>query len=89
MGGEVLDVDVADFPRLGRRMVRRGQDIEIYDVSDAQAFGRPGGGPGGRGHLGRFRLGGAPRRPLIKNEHSSFGDTPPSPQRVRCFYDIE
>src|SRR5918997_6532668 len=32
MGGEGLDVDVADFPRLGKRMVRRGQDVEIYDV---------------------------------------------------------
>jgi uncharacterized cupin superfamily protein len=38
MGGEVLDVDVADFPRLGKRMVRRGQDVEIYDVSDARPF---------------------------------------------------
>ena len=39
MGGEVLDVDVADFPRLGKRMVRRGQDVEIYDASDAKPFG--------------------------------------------------
>ncbi len=39
MGGEALDVDVADFPRLGKRMVRRGQEIEIYDVSDAREFG--------------------------------------------------
>jgi hypothetical protein len=38
MGGEVLDVDVADFPRLGKRMVRRGQDVEIYDASDAKPF---------------------------------------------------
>lgn len=43
MGGEVLDVDVADFPRLGKRMVRRGQDVEIYDVSDAKPFGPLGG----------------------------------------------
>lgn len=39
VGGEVLDVDVADFPRLGKRMVRRGQDVEIYDASDAREFG--------------------------------------------------
>lgn len=39
VGGEALDVDVADFPRLGKRMVRRGQDVEIYDVSDAREFG--------------------------------------------------
>ena len=39
MGGEVLDVDVADFPRLGKRMVRRGMEVEVYDVSDAKGFG--------------------------------------------------
>ena len=39
MGGEALDVDVADFPRLGKRMVRRGQDVEVYDISDDQGFG--------------------------------------------------
>ena len=39
MGGEALDVDIADFPRLGKRMVRRGMDVEIYDVSDARGFG--------------------------------------------------
>jgi uncharacterized cupin superfamily protein len=39
VGGEVLDVDIADFPRLGKRMVRRGQEVEIYDVSDARDFG--------------------------------------------------
>jgi hypothetical protein len=32
-------VDIADFPRLGKRMVRRGQEVEIYDVSDARDFG--------------------------------------------------
>ena len=43
VGGEVLDVDVADFPRLGKRMVRGGQDVEIYDVSDAKELGPLGG----------------------------------------------
>jgi len=39
MGGEALDVDMADFPRLGKRMVRRGMEVEVYDVSDAKWFG--------------------------------------------------
>ena len=39
MGGEVLDVDVADFPRLGKRMVRRETEVEIYDASEAKEFG--------------------------------------------------
>ena len=43
VGGEVLDVDVADFPRLGKRMVRRGEDVEIYDTTDAKEFGPLGG----------------------------------------------
>lgn len=39
VGGETLDVEIADFPRLGKRMLRRGQDIEIYEMSDAKSFG--------------------------------------------------
>ena len=39
VGGENLDVEISDFPRLGKRMLRRGQDVEIYDTSDAQSFG--------------------------------------------------
>lgn len=39
MGGEALDSDVADFPKLGKRMVRRGYDVEVYDTSDAKSFG--------------------------------------------------
>jgi uncharacterized cupin superfamily protein len=38
-GGENLEVEVADFPRLGKRMLRRGDVIEIYDCSDAKPFG--------------------------------------------------
>jgi uncharacterized cupin superfamily protein len=41
MGGENLDVEISDFPRLGKRMLRRGQNVEIYDTSDAQSFGNP------------------------------------------------
>jgi uncharacterized cupin superfamily protein len=39
VGGERLDVEIADFPRLGKRMLRRGQDVEIYETSDAKSFG--------------------------------------------------
>jgi uncharacterized cupin superfamily protein len=39
VGGENLDVDIADFPRLGKRMARRGQDVEIYDIADSKEFG--------------------------------------------------
>jgi uncharacterized cupin superfamily protein len=39
MGGESLDVEIADFPRLGKRMLRRGADVEIYDISNAKSFG--------------------------------------------------
>ncbi len=39
VGGENLDVEVADFPRLGKRMLRRGQDVEVYETSDARSFG--------------------------------------------------
>jgi uncharacterized cupin superfamily protein len=38
-GGENREFDVAEFPRLGKRMIRRGNQIEIYDVADAQSFG--------------------------------------------------
>ena len=39
VGGENLDVEIADFPRLGKRMLRCGQDVEIYEMSDARNFG--------------------------------------------------
>jgi len=37
-GGENLDVEIADFPRLGKRMLRHGDTVEIYDFSDAKPF---------------------------------------------------
>jgi uncharacterized cupin superfamily protein len=37
MGGESLETEVADFPGLGRRMVRLGPKMEIFDLAD----GRP------------------------------------------------
>jgi uncharacterized cupin superfamily protein len=39
VGGESVDVEVADFPRLGKRMIRRAGGVEIYDTSDAREFG--------------------------------------------------
>lgn len=38
MGGENLEVEIAEFPRLGKRMLRRGDVVEIYDFSDAKSF---------------------------------------------------
>lgn len=34
MGGESRDVEVADFPRLGKRLVRRGKKFEIIDIRE-------------------------------------------------------
>jgi len=31
-GGENLEHDVADFPKLGKRMVRTGKQIDVYDL---------------------------------------------------------
>ncbi|HEU0047499.1 MAG TPA: hypothetical protein VFQ43_07835 [Nitrososphaera sp.] len=39
MGGENLDVEIADFPRLGKRLLRRGDRIEVYNLADTKAFG--------------------------------------------------
>jgi uncharacterized cupin superfamily protein len=41
MGGESLDAEVATFPRLGRTMVRVGDEVEIYETADAKPFGPP------------------------------------------------
>lgn len=39
MGGERRDFEIADFPRLGKRMVRAGDKVEIYDIDQAKPFG--------------------------------------------------
>jgi uncharacterized cupin superfamily protein len=39
MGGENVEVEVADFPRLGKRMFRRKDAVEIFDLADAKTFG--------------------------------------------------
>lgn len=38
-GGENREFDVAEFPLLGKRMVRMGQQVDIYDADDAKPFG--------------------------------------------------
>ena len=38
-GGEHLDFDIAEFPTLGKRMVRSGKQVDIFDDADAQPFG--------------------------------------------------
>ena len=38
-GGENREFDVAEFPKLGKRMVRSGQRVDVYDQADAQPFG--------------------------------------------------
>lgn len=38
MGGENLEYEIADFPELGKRMLRRGENIEIYELADGKPF---------------------------------------------------
>lgn len=37
-GGENLDIEIAEFPRLKKRMIRRESAIDIYDFADAKPF---------------------------------------------------
>ena len=39
VGGENVDVEVANFPRLGRRIIRKGHDVQVYRTADATDFG--------------------------------------------------
>ena len=39
MGGENHEIEIADFPRLGKRMIRNREKIDVYKVSDAKPFG--------------------------------------------------
>ena len=41
MGGENLDFEVADFPRLGKRMVRRGSQVDVYELADGAPMPSP------------------------------------------------
>jgi uncharacterized cupin superfamily protein len=39
MGGENREMDVADFPDLGKRMVRHAKGVDVYELADAKPFG--------------------------------------------------
>ena len=39
MGGENRDVEIVDFPDVGKRMLRRGKELEIHDLKNAEEFG--------------------------------------------------
>lgn len=39
MGGESREVEISGFPDLGKIMVRRGEQIDIFDARDAKPFG--------------------------------------------------
>ena len=39
MGGEHLELEIADFPKLGKRMIRNGTVIDTYNISDGEPFG--------------------------------------------------
>lgn len=39
MGGENLDIEIADFPRLGKRMFRQREAVEVFNLSDMESFG--------------------------------------------------
>ncbi len=39
MGGETKHVEIADFPDIGKRMVRRGAMVGMFDTADAKPFG--------------------------------------------------
>ena len=39
VGGENRDVEIAEFPRLGKLILRRGQAVEVDDMSDARSCG--------------------------------------------------
>lgn len=39
MGGENRDIDIADFPELGKRMFRHPKGVEIYDLDAGKTLG--------------------------------------------------
>jgi uncharacterized cupin superfamily protein len=38
-GGENIEYEIADFPKLGKRLLRRRQEMDIYELADAKPFG--------------------------------------------------
>ena len=41
MGGEHRDFEIADFPTLDKRMIRRGSNVEVFKLSEAMPFDTP------------------------------------------------
>ena len=39
MGGENRDIEIADFPDLGKRMIRHQKGVEIFDLEARKDFG--------------------------------------------------
>lgn len=39
MGGENREIEIADFPDLGKRMFRHAKGVEIYDLNAGKPFG--------------------------------------------------
>ena len=39
MGGENREVEISDFPDLGKRMFRHPKGVEIFDLENARPFG--------------------------------------------------
>jgi uncharacterized cupin superfamily protein len=39
MGGENWQFEIAEFPRLGKRMAKSGETFDVYDMSNAKPFG--------------------------------------------------
>jgi uncharacterized cupin superfamily protein len=42
MGGENLEFEIEDFPTVGKRMLRRGAAVDIYELADARTPGEAG-----------------------------------------------
>lgn len=39
MGGENRETEIADFPRLGKRMVKTGGEVTVYDLAAGKPLG--------------------------------------------------
>jgi uncharacterized cupin superfamily protein len=40
MGGESRRFEIADFPKIRKRMIRDGADVQVYDAADGRPFGQ-------------------------------------------------
>jgi uncharacterized cupin superfamily protein len=37
-GGENREFEIADFPKLGKRLIRTGNQVQVYDIADAKTM---------------------------------------------------